>query len=177
MNKHFFGLRTFSIKDGSEIRIWEDKWVGNTSLREQYSSLYNIVRHKGDTITKILETSPPNVSFRKDLSSQRLVSWNALLLSLVNIQLQPVHDVFRWNQHENGKCLVASMYNALIRPELPIDKNSNNKLWKLKRPLRIKIFGWYLCKGVILAKDNLAKRIWNGSRTCVFYHHDETIKH
>jgi hypothetical protein len=41
----------------------------------------------------------------------------------------------------------------------------------------ITIFGWYLCKGVILTKDNLAKRNWIGSRTCVFCHQDETIKH
>jgi hypothetical protein len=66
--KHFFGLGTFSIKDGSEIRFWEDKWLCTTSLREQYPALYNIVRHKGDTIAKILETSPLNVSFRRDLS-------------------------------------------------------------------------------------------------------------
>jgi hypothetical protein len=30
---------------------------------------------------------------------------------------------------------------------------------------------------VILMKDNLAKRNWHGSKKCVFYHHDETIKH
>jgi hypothetical protein len=71
--KHFFGLETFSIKDGSEIRFWEDKWLGTTSLREQYPALFNIVRHKCDTIAKILETSP-NVSFKRDLSGQRLVS-------------------------------------------------------------------------------------------------------
>jgi hypothetical protein len=69
------------------------------------------------------------------------------------------------------------MYNALIQPDLPIDKNSNNRLWKLRLPLRIKVFGWYLRKGVILTKDNLGKQNWNGSRTCVFCHQDETIKH
>jgi hypothetical protein len=112
IKKHFFGTEAFSIKDGSEIRFWEDKWLGTTSLRKKYPTLYNIVRHKGDTMAKILETSPPNVSFRRDL--QRLVSWNALLLRLENIHLQPGHDEFRWNLHKNGKFLVTSMYNALI---------------------------------------------------------------
>jgi hypothetical protein len=46
----FFGHGKFSIKDGSEVRFWEDKWLGTTSLREQYPALYAIVRHKGDTI-------------------------------------------------------------------------------------------------------------------------------
>jgi hypothetical protein len=85
--KFFFGLGSFSIKDGSEIRFCEDKWLGNASLREQYLALYSIVRHKGDTITKVMETSPPAVVFRRDLSGQRLVAWNALLQRLANIQL------------------------------------------------------------------------------------------
>jgi hypothetical protein len=135
------------------------------------------VRHKGDTIAKVLETFPPAVAFRRDLSGQRLVAWDALLQRLANIQLQDGHDEFRWNLHENGKFSVASMYNALILPDVPIDKISNDKLWKLKIPLRIKVFGWYLRKGVILTKDNLAKRNWHGSKKCVFCHQDETIKH
>jgi hypothetical protein len=126
--KFFFSLGTFSIKDGSEIRFWEDSWLGATSLREQYPVLYNIVRYKDDTIAKVLETSPLNVLFRRDLSGQRLVSWNALLLCLANIHLQPGHDEFHWNLHENGKFSVASMYNALIQPDIPFDKVSNNRL-------------------------------------------------
>jgi hypothetical protein len=130
----FFRLGTFCIKDGSEIRFWEDKWIGNATLCEQYPALYSIVHHKGDTIAKVMETSPPNVTFRRDLSGQRLVSWNALLQRLANIQLQPGHDEFCWNLHENGKFSIASMYNALILPDVPIKKISNNKLWKLKIP-------------------------------------------
>jgi hypothetical protein len=101
------------------------------------------VRHKGDTIAKVLETSPQNVSFRRDLSSQRLVSCHALLLRLTNIQLQMGPNEFRWNLYENGKFSVASMYNALIQLDLPVDKISNNRLWKLKLPLRTKVFKWY----------------------------------
>jgi hypothetical protein len=86
------------------------------------------VCQKGDTIAKVLETSPPNMSFRRDLSGQRLVSSNPLLLRLANIQLQNGHDEFRWNLHENGKTSVAFMYNALIPPDVPIDKINNNKL-------------------------------------------------
>jgi hypothetical protein len=156
--KFFFGLGSFSIKDGTEIRFWEDKWLDNATLREQYPALYSIVRHKGDTLAKVMESSPSSVTFRRDLSGQRLADWNALLLRLANIQLQDGHDEFRWNLHENGKFSVASTYSALILPDVPIDKVSSNKLWKLKIPLRIKVFGWYLRKGVVLTKDNLAKR-------------------
>jgi hypothetical protein len=49
--KFFFGHGSFLIRDGSEIRFWEDKWLGNTSLREQYPALYAIVCNKGDTLS------------------------------------------------------------------------------------------------------------------------------
>jgi hypothetical protein len=44
---HFFPFGSFSIKDGSKIRFWEEKWLGNTTLRERYPALYRIVHHKG----------------------------------------------------------------------------------------------------------------------------------
>jgi hypothetical protein len=34
IKKFFIGLGTFSFKDGSEIRFWEDRWLGATSLHE-----------------------------------------------------------------------------------------------------------------------------------------------
>jgi hypothetical protein len=47
----------------------------------------------------------------------------------------------------------------------------------MKIPLKTKIFAWYLRRGIILTKDNLVKRNWQGSKKCVFCHQDETINH
>jgi hypothetical protein len=154
--KYFFLFGSFSIRNGSEIRFWEDRWLGTTTLREQYPALYNIVRHKSDTLQKVMETSPPSMSFRRDITGPRLVSWNELLQRLASIQLVPGADEFRWNLTKNGKFSVSSMYKALIIPNQPI---MNNKyIWKMKIPLKTKVFAWYLRRGVILTKDNLAKR-------------------
>jgi hypothetical protein len=68
MKTTFFRHGTFSIRDGSENRFREDYWLGTTTLREQYPTLYSIVRHKGDTIAKVMENSPPSMTFRRDLS-------------------------------------------------------------------------------------------------------------
>ena len=173
--KHFFRFGSFNIKDGSELRFWEDKWLGNTTLREQYPTLYNIVHHKSDTITTVMESSPPNVTFRRDLVGPRLVAWNALIERLALVQLTQGSDEFRWNLHENGKFSVESMYRALIHSAVPVDNNKN--IWNMKVPLKVRIFAWYLRKGVLLTKDNLAKRNWHGSLQCCFCQHNETIKH
>jgi hypothetical protein len=171
----FFRFGHFSIKDGSQIRFWEDSWLGNAPLREQYPALYNIVRYKSDTIMKVMATSPPDVTFRRDLIGQRLVAWNALLQRLANVQLSPGSDEFRWSLLKNGQFSVDSMYNALIHPLVPVV--NNKMIWKMKIPLKTKVFGWYLRRGVILTKDNLARRNWHGNKSCVFCHQDETIKH
>jgi hypothetical protein len=64
------------------------------------------------------------------------------------------------------------MYRALVQPSQPVVNNI--LIWKMKIPLKTKIFAWYLRR---LTKDNLAKRNWQMSKKCVFCHQDETIKH
>jgi hypothetical protein len=136
------------------------------------------VRHKGDTLAQVLESNPPNMTFRRNLFGPRHVSWESLLQRLANVQLTNGKDEFRWNLHENGKFLVASMYNALILSDLLV--YDNKKIWKMKIPLKNKFFAWYLRRGVIVTKDNLIKWNWHGSSSCVFCTRgtrDETIKH
>jgi hypothetical protein len=68
-------------------------------------------------------------------------------------------DVFKWRFTSSGQFNVKLMYRVLINN----GQIFNHKLiWKLNLPIKIKIFLWYLVKGVILTKDNLIKRNWNG---------------
>jgi hypothetical protein len=92
--KFFFGHGLFSIRDGSEIRFWGDKWLGNTTLHEQYPALYSVVCHNGDTLAHVLGSSPPNVMFRRTLFGPRLVNWEALIQRMANIQLTTGKDIF-----------------------------------------------------------------------------------
>jgi hypothetical protein len=86
-----------------------------------------------------METSPPNVTSIRDLLGLRIVSWNVLLHRLANVKLENESDEVLWNLHENGKFSINSMYNILVQSDVLVDKNS--KLWKLKIPLKIKVFG------------------------------------
>jgi hypothetical protein len=97
-----------------------------------------------------------------------------LVAKIVNVQLTDQRDTFMWSLKQNGQFTIRSMYNALIA-QLPAPRK--NMIWKLKMPLKIKIFIWYLQKGVVLTKDNLARRRWKGSLKCCFCNLDETIQH
>jgi hypothetical protein len=48
--------------------------------------------------------------------------------------------------------------------------------WRIKIPLKVKKL-WYLKQGVVLTKDNLAKRKWKGCSKCSFCDVNETIQH
>jgi hypothetical protein len=50
-------------------------------------------------------------------------------------------------------------------------------LWKIKVPLKIRIFMWFLHRRVLLTKDNLAKRKWQGSQKYCFCDQKETVQH
>ncbi len=96
-----------------------------------------------------------------------------MCVSIVHIYLNLFSDCFRWNYHQNGMFSVRSMYLALITNAYD---ERNKYIWKLKMPLKIKIFIWYLLKGVMLSKDNLARRNWNGSLRCCFCMKNKSIQ-
>ncbi|WVZ62069.1 hypothetical protein U9M48_011857, partial [Paspalum notatum var. saurae] len=162
----FLRFGTFIVKDGTQVRFCEDNWLDGTPLRNQYPSLYNIARSKFITIA--------DLSWRRHLFGTNLDDWNTLLARIEGLELSQDQDAFYWNLTPNDRFSVKSHYAALMLRNIP---NVNTNLWKLKAPLKVKIFLWYLRKGVILTKDNLAKRRWQGSLTCAFCHKEETINH
>uniref|UniRef100_A0A453SF10 Reverse transcriptase zinc-binding domain-containing protein n=1 Tax=Aegilops tauschii subsp. strangulata TaxID=200361 RepID=A0A453SF10_AEGTS len=92
----------------------------------------------------------------------------------MEVQHSDQPDSFHWKLARNGVFTVKSMYVDLINYG-PIPRSIH--IWKVKVPLRIKIFMWFVHKQVILTKDNLLKRRWVGSARCCFCDHDETIQH
>ena len=170
----FLKFGTFTIKNGSQVRFWEDIWLENRPLRQQYPQLYNIVSKKQDTVGQVLSTPQPNLSWRRDLIGNNLAAWNNLATRLAALNLSQEDDEFKWDLDPSGVFSVKTHYRALINRNVPYD---NKKLWKLKTPLKIKIFLWYLRRGVVLTKDNLARRNWQGSQKCCFCHENETIQH
>jgi hypothetical protein len=96
-----------------------------------------------------MSTTPINVAFRRSLVGVNLQAWHDVVAMVVDVRLINQRDRFVWGLHQNELFSVKSMYRALPY---------NTLIWKLKLPLKIKVFLWYLYKGVILTKDNLARR-------------------
>jgi hypothetical protein len=137
----FLQFGTFLIRNGAQIRLCEDQWLGSSSLREQYPYLYHIVRHKQTTVVEVFSSSPLIFSWHRDLIGSKLVAWNDMLPQIANIYLTQEPDEFHWNLLYSGQFSMKSHYLALIHSNV---SNLNKRLWKLKVPLKNKIFLWYL---------------------------------
>ena len=84
---------------------------------------------------------------------------------LMMVQLSDSPDKFVWKLTPSGLFTVKLMYLDLMNGHT---RFLRKYLWKLKIPLKIKIFMWFLNNKVLLSKDNLAKHNWNGCQKCCF---------
>ena len=107
-------------------------------------SLYNIVQHKEDYVATILNSIPFNIQFRRSLVGERWNAWLHLLRRLMDVQLSDQADKISWKLTTNGLFSVKSMNLDLIDSG-PLSRSLH--IWKIKVPLRIKIFMWFVHKG------------------------------
>ena len=92
----------------------------------------------------------------------------------MDVHLSQQLDQLHWKLTKNGEFLVKSMYLDIINTS-PLSHSKH--VWKVKVPLKVKVFTWFVRKQVILTKDNLAKHNWTGSTESSFCDRDESIKH
>ena len=127
--------------------------MGQRPFKDQYPTIYNIAHQPHASIGSVLSSEPLNISFRRALVDEKLQEWLELVANITNINLVEGRDHFKWNLH--GIFTVRSMYLHKMNQHAPF---CHKLIWKLKIPLKIKIFFWYLQKGVILTKDNLVRK-------------------
>ena len=175
VKEEFFQRGSFKLGDGRKIRFWEDTWLGDAPLKNQYLSLYNITDRKNVLVNDVLAIAPPlNMRFRRSLVGDKWEVWSHMCLRLMEVQLQDIPDTFVWKLTTSGGFTVKSMYEDLMNGHT---RYLRKYLWKLKIPLKIKVFMWFLHNKVLLTKDNLAKRRWQGCTKCSFCGSEETIEH
>jgi hypothetical protein len=94
----------------------------------------------------------------------------------MEVHLNDNEDHFKWSLTTSHNFSVKSMYLDLLDDNMVYLVYLQKYLWKMKVPLKIKIFMWFLHRQEILTKDNLAKRNWLGSKKCCFCDHEETAQ-
>jgi hypothetical protein len=88
-----------------------------------------------------------------------------LLQRLIKIQLTTTDDEFRWSLTQSGRFTVRSMYLEYLNDNTIY---LHKYLWKMKVPLKTKVFMWFLHRKEILTKDNLSKKSGSVVKSVVF---------
>jgi hypothetical protein len=122
----------------------------------------------------VLNENPLNITFRCTLTGNRWNMWLHLVQQLINVQLTNEKDTFIWGLTTSGTFIVKSMYLDLLDDDTKYHKKY---ICKMKVPLKIKVFMWFLHHKVILTTDNLVNRKLNGNESCCFCDNKESIQH
>jgi hypothetical protein len=155
LKEDFFERGSLTICNGESTRFWKDTWLGNSTLAQQYPSSYNIVHRKQVSVADVMSQRPLNISFRQALTGSRAGRWVHLCGRLICVHLTQEADSFKWDLTKSGFYSVKSMYLDYMDDHT---KFLRKFVWKIKVPLKIRIFIWFLHQTVLLTKDNLEKR-------------------
>jgi hypothetical protein len=63
---------SFMIRDGTQIRFWEDTGVGNNPFQRQFSTIFNIVHDPHATVASVMSDDHYNISFKRALVDLKL---------------------------------------------------------------------------------------------------------
>jgi hypothetical protein len=98
------------------------------------------------------------------LYGETLQQWNALKERVDEIQLTEEIDRVKRKSGMSGKFIVKDLYLQL-RAEGSFPRKFH---WKMKIPVKVRIFMWEVPKNGILTKNNLLKMGWRGNEQCHF---------
>jgi hypothetical protein len=65
----------WKVGNGRKIRLWEDNWLGSSSLAIQFWPLYRIVNEKGKTIAELWDGVSLKCTFTRCISEDLYQSW------------------------------------------------------------------------------------------------------
>jgi hypothetical protein len=64
----FLQWGSFGVGNGLSTRFWEDSWLREKTLSEEYPSLYNIAHHKNVMVAHVCGAGQLNIGFRRTLN-------------------------------------------------------------------------------------------------------------
>jgi hypothetical protein len=132
------------------------------------------VQRKLVSVDNMPNENPLNIAFHRTLTWNRWNIWLHLVQRLISVQLTNEKDPCIWDLTTFGTFTVKSMYLDLLDDDTKYHKKY---IWKMKVPLKIKVFMWFLHRKVILTKDNLVKRNWTSNESCYLCDNKESIQH
>ena len=166
----------WQIGDGNSVRIGLDPWIGckwrhslpPSMIEKLHLAGFFVLSDIGlHGLTDLLAQQRTNADFIGFTDPQEIDLWNAYLTILKSsyARLSSEDDTLVWNLSKSGKYRPKEGYAQLMHREL--DNIWWWKIvWKLKCPLKAKIFSWFILSSKALTWDVLILKGREGPGRC-----------
>lgn len=134
------------ISEGKDSFFWEERWAGNTALKESFPRLYSVCHEKRVRVSEMGEWREGEWRWRRGLFERDQLMLNNLIDVINRFPLkQGVKDRWKWRWESNGEYSTKSAYereyHLQFRDEGGV-KEVFKILWNNITPLKIQIHAW-----------------------------------
>jgi hypothetical protein len=165
--------RQVITRSGDKTRFWEDPWIDEIPLAMSEPDLYDVCNDKYLLVQTVRERDG-QLDFRRWLSDDNKSNWDKIMDKFQAFEFQELGDCVSWKWGKTKEFYVKTLYDNLTSITYgPYLKH----IWKGKFPPKIKIFMWLLENNVLLTKENMVRRNWNGDTSCGFCDYFESSTH
>lgn len=173
----FFNMSTQRVPgNGRSISLWEHE-MGVGLLKYEYLNLYSHAEEGTVSIRKTVMAQQLWALFRPTLSDEVQQELCQLQHHINCMVLQmDGSDGHRWRWTASCSFTVKSAYMALKNG--PKIKTEVSRIWFIKGPPRMLIFGWFAARNKILMQDYMQRRGWTLANRCAMCKsYMESVRH
>lgn len=164
--KHLFnkGVRHI-LGDGKSISFWEDVWIDSCPLKIRFDKLFRICEDPKIIVANCWFNNVWNIQFTRSFGREEIIQWEDLKNLLFNVEFRERSDSFHWCLHSSGLFSVKTLYIHVSFGGVTSWKLQ--RLWRIKIPLKIKIFLWQVFQDRVQTAKQLSLGGWKGDINCV----------
>lgn len=149
----------WKLKDGKSIMFWDDLWIGDGLLKENFKKLFQISARKESSVYDFLIALSGSSILDSSFWCRPLRAWEAeeaksLELLVKKCDLSTGQDVLIWTVSKSSYS-VSKATMLLVPQGMEV---SWKFIWKLKIPHKIKIFLWKVHLNIFPTNDFLVTR-------------------
>jgi hypothetical protein len=179
------GLR-WSVGNGSQIRIWEDRWIPTPSTYKITSPRPTSLVMHVNYVSDLIDTH--SKSWRIELLDTLFFAHDVHVIKSIPISSRLPRDKQIWAGTTSGIYTVKSGYQLLCSElsSSSVGESSNpnrgnqlwRELWSLPVAAKIRIFIWLACLGILPTKASLHRyHITTEPKCDCCYGHGESVTH
>ena len=174
--KHLFKWGAiFQVKDGANTMFWEDTWKGDTPIKIQFPDLYKMCANPRASVADCWDGENWIIPFRRSLTTTEKDDLDKLLLWLQPSSLSVGLDNITWALENSKVFSTKSLYSFMTNRGVML--KDSNSCWKVRTPLKIKVFLWQLSNDRLQTATALKRRGWKGSHLCCLCGKPENVDH